>query len=667
MLAARCRGVVLPAWVDRSRWHPQDLLRLGTNAKGALKPVAAPASRLTTVVASSSPLSVSQPVLAGDLRGAVGEWLKDLLSRELRLEVSRIDADTPFADYGSDSVLLTQVLRSVNQRLGVELDPSILLEHPTVHAFANWLIQKHPSLLAGFATGTGNGAAAPEGPASTGPISRPSAAPMLVPDGMTARPVRAGDLAVVGLSCRLPGAANLEEYWELLRAGRKAIGFAPAERWGAESRFPAGLLAEVGSFDPEFFLIREDDARAMDPQAFLLLEEALRTICHAGYSPDELKRHPIGVYIGGRARTTADAETLAEARNPIRAAGNNYLAANISQFFDWHGPSLVLDTACSSALVALQMAAQALASGEIKAALVGGVSVLESDQAHRLFQARGILAATPDFHLFDARASGIVPAEGVGAVLVKTVAQALADGDRIHAVVSGIAVNNDGRTAGPATPNLEAQKAVMRTALGRSGHMPEDIGYLEVNGSGSVVTDLLELKAIQAVYREADRYPLWLGSMKPNIGHPLCAEGIAGFIKTVLTLERAQTVPFLSGEQAMGHFDLAAASFVLPREVTVWRDLHRVAALNCFADGGTNVHVILESWEPAADAGPTRTPKPMPILHRRLLCKPRDHANGAVQWNGKGHENGNGHVSGMPVTMHLPMGPKHTNRWRQVR
>jgi acyl transferase domain-containing protein len=206
----------------------------------------------------------------------------------------------------------------------------------------------------------------------------------------------------------------------------------------------------------------------------------------------------------------------------------------------------------------------------------------------------------------------------------------------------------------------------MRTALDRSGHRPEDIGYLEVNGSGSVVTDLLELKAIQAVYRETERRPLWLGSMKPNIGHPLCAEGIAGFIKTVLTLERAQAVPFLSGEQAMGHFDLAAASFVLPRELTVWRDLHRVAALNCFADGGTNVHVILESWEPAADAGPTRTPKPMPVLYRRPLFGPRDQAKAGEHRNGKGHENGNGHASGMPVTMPSPMNPKPTNRWRQV-
>ncbi|HTH49655.1 MAG TPA: beta-ketoacyl synthase N-terminal-like domain-containing protein, partial [Candidatus Limnocylindria bacterium] len=451
LLAARCRGVVLPAWVDRSRWRPQDLLLPITNPKPAPKRGTVPAA-MSPVIAIV-PAMAAGPVSIGDLRDAVGAWLKDLLSRELRLDASRIDADTSFADYGSDSVLLAQVLRSVNQRLGIELDPSILLEHPTIHAFANWLIQKHPDLLSGFVPGTGSHAADHKEPVR--PISPPAPESIRVPSGTAPPRVRAGDLAVVGLSCRLPGAANLEEYWELLRSGRKAIDFAPAERWGQGSRFPAGLLADVGLFDPEFFLIREDDARAMDPQAFLLLEEALRTVCHAGYSVDELKRQPIGVYIGGRARPTADADALAEARNPIRAAGNNYLAANISQFFDWQGPSLVLDTACSSALVALQMAAQALASGEINAALVGGVSVLESDQAHRLFQSRGILAATPDFHLFDARAGGIVPAEGAGAVLLKTVAQALADGDRIHAVVSGIAVNNDGRTAGPATPNLE--------------------------------------------------------------------------------------------------------------------------------------------------------------------------------------------------------------------
>lgn len=357
----------------------------------------------------------------------------------------------------------------------------------------------------------------------------------------------------------------------------------------------------------------------MDPQALLLMEEVHRAVHQAGYRPAELKGRRIGVYVGGRATHTPDGALLEQAKNPVVVTGQNYLAANISQFFDFQGPSLVVDTACSSALVAMDMAVQALRAGDIESAVVAGVSLLADDRAHQVFGRRGLLNPGAEFHVFDSRAAGLVLGEGVGVVLLKPLAAAQADGDRVLAVLKGIAINNDGRTAGPATPNLQAQKEVMVTALTRSGHQPQDVGWVEANGSGSTVTDLLELKAVEGVYRSGSAQPVALGSIKPNIGHPLAAEGIAAFVKVVLMLQHREQVPFGSGQEPLKHFDLAASPLYFPRQAQPWPATAELAAINCFADGGTNAHLLLGP-APAGHRG-ARPPLPQPELNRRVVVR----------------------------------------------
>nr|WP_242704753.1 polyketide synthase [Burkholderia gladioli] len=206
-------------------------------------------------------------------------------------------------------------------------------------------------------------------------------------------------------------------------------------------------------------------------------------------------------------------------------------------------------------------------------------------------------------------------------VWLKTLERALADGDTIYGVVRGIAVNNDGRTAGPAAPNLAAQKQVMERALARSGLRPGQIGHIEVNGSGTLVTDLLELKAIEAVYRAGSAQPCELGSVKPNIGHPLCAEGIASFIKGVLMLNRRQRVPFLSAREPLAHYDLDASPFRFARHAGDAADAPTALAINCFADGGTNAHVIVQAWQETGARAVRRAPIAPPALER-VDCRP---------------------------------------------
>jgi acyl transferase domain-containing protein len=276
----------------------------------------------------------------------------------------------------------------------------------------------------------------------------------------------------------------------------------------------------------------------------------------------------------------------------------------------------VVDTACSSALVAMSLAINDLVNGEIESATVAGVSLLTNDDVYKMFQERNILSPEKSFHIFDKRSSGVVVGEGAGLVLLKTVEQAEKDGDYIYARIKGLSVNNDGRTAGPATPSIEAQKAVMESALRKSGKGPEEISYIEANASGSEVTDLLELKAIEAIYRSSSNLSCRLGSVKPNIGHLLSAEGIAGFIKVVLMLDNRENVPFLSGEQAMTHYDLISSPFKFDRNYGDWIEKDHLAGLNCFADGGTNVHVILEGDVRNVTTMPERKSLKAPELNR---------------------------------------------------
>jgi polyketide synthase PksN len=555
------------------------------------------------------------------------EWLKGLFASEMRMPLERVDPETTFADYGLDSVLLTQFARKVNAGLSAPMEATALFEHPTLRALSAWLDATRGTLpvpaspVPSPVPSRGQSraseplpASAPSRPASEpGAESRPgpAAAGTRVPAfGGNAGAAGAVDIAVIGMAARFPGGESLDAYWDLLAGGRSAI---------APDTVSGGHAARLGApwdFDPAHFLIPMEDARAMDPQALVLLAEAWKAIHHAGYLPREWKGSATGVYLGARGLAQPDEAAWRAARNPILAVGQNYLAANLSRYFDWRGPSLVVDTACSSALVAMNLAIRDLLAGEIKQALVGGVSLLGSGLAQRVFAERKLAARGPEFHVFDRRADGAILGEGAGAVVLKPLEQALRDGDTVHAVIKALAINNDGRTAGPATPNLEAQKAVMLAALARSGLDPAAIGHIEANGSGTVVTDLLELKAIQAVYPGIPGLPRTLGSVKPNIGHPLCAEGIAGFLKAALMLARRARVPFLSGQAGLDHFDAAGAGLRFPRSADPWEGAARAAALNCFADGGTNAHVIL-SEAPAAAAAATRRPLPAPPLPPR--------------------------------------------------
>jgi polyketide synthase PksN len=585
----------------------------------------------------------SKPEAPPDLRQSVIQWLKAVFSEELKLTPTQLEEGKPFDEYGVESIMLAQLTQKLQVKVTAPLDPALLLEHSTLSALADYFVASHATDLDGGLTketgmeaensiiseGVASVAAASSGVTITG-VSDKTVPGYLAVEPREAIPAKA-EIAVVGIACRFPGSATKEAYWELLTQGVSVIRPAPKERWTPkENRLDyGGWIEDVDWFDPKFFNISEHDAAIMDPQARIILEESLRAIYDAGYEPKQLSGQKVGVYIGGRSQPNQNIATVLKAPNPILGMGQNYLATNISRCFNFKGPSLVVDTACSSGITGMLFACDALRAGRIDIGLVGAVNVLASPYVHDLFAARNILSGTGEFHIFDRRSNGEVLGEGAGVILLKRLGDAIRDGNQIYGVVKAIAVNNDGQTLGPGSPNLNAQKQVMQEALAISGKHPEEIGYIEVNGGGSPVVDSIEIKALSEIYQLGNRAlaSCPLGSVKPNVGHLLLTSGLAGFIRCLLSVYHKRIPPFLSAVEVFPHYDFAASRIRFNRETIDWAveaGKRRLAAQNSFPDGGTNCHLLVEEFVAEGDYRQEYFPKEPPKMAKKHFPLSRD-------------------------------------------
>jgi acyl transferase domain-containing protein len=432
---------------------------------------------------------------------------------------------------------------------------------------------------------------------------------------------RSEPIAIVGMACRFPGGADSPEaFWRLLRDGRDAIRDVPPERWDASAFYdpdPAapgktnlregGFLDAIDGFDRTFFGISQREAVRMDPQQRLLLELAWEALEDAGIPAQRLIGSRTGVFLG----IASSEYALFQVGDPLRtdafASTGTALcvAANrLSFFFDLRGPSLAVDTACSSSLVAVHQACQSLRSGESKVAVAGGVNLMLWPTTSVNLTKAGLAAVDGRCRAFDAGANGYVRGEGGGLVVLKPLSAALADGDPIHALIRGSAVNQDGKSNGIKTPNRQAQEAVLREALAQAGVPPGRVQYVEAQGTGTLLGDMIEGHALGNVLgagRAADR-PCLIGSVKTNIGHLEAAAGIAGLIKTVLALKHRAIPPSLHYEQPNPHLPFEALGLRVAARSTSWPvgDEPAVAGVSAQGFGGTNAHVVLEAAPPAA-------------------------------------------------------------------
>lgn len=413
-------------------------------------------------------------------------------------------------------------------------------------------------------------------------------------------------IAVVGIGCRFPGgAATPAAFWTLLLNGVDAVGELPTERWNwrdypehPELRF-GGFLRDIDRFDASFFEIAPREAACMDPQQRLLMEVAWESIEDAGMRPSSLAGSNAGVFLGiyndDYARFQQTPERLAEC-DLYSGTGTSHSVASgrLSYFFDFRGPGVSLDCACSSSLMAVNLACQSLLSGESDMALAGGVNLILTPVFGVMVSRMGILAPDGRCKAFDARANGFVRSEGCGIVVLKRLSDAERDGDPVRAVILGCAANQDGRSNGLTASNGLAQIAVIRRALEIARVNASDVSFVEAHGTGTALGDPIEADALLEVYGR-DRRPgdvFRIGSLKANLGHMEAAAGIAGFIKTVLAVQRRTIPPQLHFTGWNPHIDVADVPVEVAIRATPW-ERKRLAGVSAFGWSGTNVHAIL--------------------------------------------------------------------------
>ena len=569
------------------------------------------------------------------IKADVLERLKQLVSSAAKMPVEKIAGDTLFREYGIDSIMVINLNKQFELIFG-DISKTLLYEYQTLNELSDYLIKSYRQ----------------ECVAWTGAVqfqrSSPGSLDCFVPrtDGVLdsgEAQTRQDDgdktndaIAIIGLAGRYPDAEDVHQFWENLKEGKASIKEVPAERWNWQEYFVptelysrehnksyskwGGFLSGFDEFDSLFFHISPRESLSIDPHERLFLQCSWEVMEDAGYTQKKLDQYNVGVFVGVT-KTGFEAyrseEGLQQGFNPRTSFSS--IANRVSYFFNFDGPSLAIDTMCSSSLTAMHIACQHIYNGSCNLALVGGVNLYLHPSNYVYLSQMQMLSADDKNCSFGAGASGFVPGEGVGALLLKRLVDAERDGDNIYGVICSSVVNHGGLTAGYTVPNPNAQRELVSRAIAEAGIHARSISYIEAHGTGTILGDPIEISGLTqafAPFSDEKQYCA-IGSVKSNIGHLEAAAGIAGVTKVLLQFKHQQKVPSLNADELNPNINFSKTPFYVQRTLTDWQagtyGTERIAGISSFGAGGTNAHVIVKEYlqrQPVIDV----EEKPMLII-----------------------------------------------------
>jgi acyl transferase domain-containing protein/acyl carrier protein/ubiquinone/menaquinone biosynthesis C-methylase UbiE len=551
-------------------------------------------------------------------------FLKEVIASQLKISTEEIDSDCGYYEMGLSSSMLLLVVKEIEKKLSTTLSPILLFEYTNIRELAN-----HLKELAGSSPEETHqevqSVAFDEREGSFKPLSATVSTEEVGAEDTD-------DIAIIGLAGRYPGAENIEEFWINLKAGKDCITTIPSERWdekiwenlksptGKKLSKWGGFIQNHDCFDPQFFRISPREAETMDPQERLFLQACSEVMEDAGYTASNLvvphgrhQRRKVGVFVGVMHNdyTIIGAESITTGERFPLSINYAPIANRVSYYYNFHGPSLAIDTVCSSSLTAVHLAIGSILRGESQVAIAGGVNLSLHPNKYLTYGLMDMHASDGRCHTFGDGGDGYVSGEGIGAVLLKPLKRAVQDQDHIYAVIKGSAINHGGKVSGFTVPSPVAHSHVIEECLERAGIGARTISCVEAHGTGTSLGDPIEIQGLAKAYAQntSDLQFCSIGSVKSNIGHAESAAGISGLSKVVLQLHHKTLVPSLHAETENPHINFKASPFFVQHKTETWQQpvitsngkshsCPRRAGLSSFGAYGSNAHLILEEYIP---------------------------------------------------------------------
>ncbi|MBF0396574.1 MAG: SDR family NAD(P)-dependent oxidoreductase [Desulfobacterales bacterium] len=525
------------------------------------------------------------------------DYLKTVFAEVLKIQKNRIESDATFENYGVDSLLTLEINKRLEKDFG-KLPATLLFENMTIGNLVKFFMSEYKD--------------------KTNKMFKSEEAKIL-PAYKYNEQYKDTDIAIIGMSGRYPLSKNLEEFWENLKNGKSCITKVPLDRWDAEKYYGketgiytkwGGFIDDVDKFDPLFFNISPREAKTIDPQERLFLECAWSAIEDAALNKKDFAKinNEVGVFVGvmNCNYEWLSGEAYGKGNPTLSHIAYWSIANRVSYFFNFQGPSIAVDTACSSSLSAIHMACESIKSGECKAAIAGGVNLVLHPIHYMRLCSINMLSKEDKCKSFGENADGFVDGEGVGAVILKPLKDAVLDKDHIYGVIKGSFVNSGGKTSGFTVPNPNAQTNLISAVLKRSKINSETISYVEAHGTGTDLGDPIEISGLTKAYKEYTEKKEYcaIGSVKSNVGHLESAAGIAGITKLLLQMKHKKLVPSLNSEKINPNINFDNTPFYIQRTLSDWirpvingNEYPRRAGISSFGAGGANAHVIIEEYE----------------------------------------------------------------------